>query len=60
MRAAEIAAIVQLASTLAPPVLEFVNNVMRALDTSGMTGEQRMKAIVEMQATLKPMAPVPE
>ena len=58
MRAAEIAAIVQLASTLAPPVLEFANNIMRA--TQDMTSEERMKLIREMQATLKPMRPVPE
>lgn len=58
MKAAEIAAIVQLATTLAPPVLEFANNVMRA--TQDMTSEERMKVIREMQATLQPMKPILE
>lgn len=58
MTAAEIAAIVQLATTLAPPVLEFANNVMRA--TQDMTSAERMKLIRDMQANLKPMTPIPE
>lgn len=58
MKAAEVAAIVQLATTLTPPVLEFVNNIMRA--TQDMTSEERMKMIQEMQASLQPMKPIPE
>jgi len=60
MNLAEIIAISQIVGQLAPPALEFANNIIKALDASGMSGEDRMKAILEMQATLKPMEPIAE
>jgi hypothetical protein len=60
MTPAEIAAIIQLAATLAPPAIEFVNNIIKALDSSGMTGEERMQTILDLQSKLKPMQPIPE
>ena len=60
MNPEEIAAIVNLATALAPPVLTFVNNLMAAFNSSNMTQDQRMQAILDLQSKLSPMKPVAE
>lgn len=56
MNAAEITALINLAATLAPSVLEFVNNAMKAVNSGTLT----MADIETLQAKLSPMKPVAE
>jgi hypothetical protein len=53
MTPAEILAIIQLAAALEPSVATFANNMITAF--SGMSAEDRAKALTDLQASLKPM-----
>jgi len=55
MSAASILAIVQLVSTLAPPAIELINNMVVAFNSNKLTDEERLKLLTDLQAALKPM-----
>ena len=55
MSAASILAIIQLVSTLTPPTIELVNNLITTFNSKDLTDEQLMKLLEELRATLKPM-----
>jgi len=55
MNAAAILAIIQLATTLAPPAIELINNLITTFNSDKLTDAERMTLLTELQATLKPM-----
>lgn len=57
MTPAEILMLVQLFAALEPPVVALVNQTINAFNDSDMTPEDRMNALTDLAATLKPMVP---
>lgn len=55
MEVAEIIAIIQLVSVLEPQAVALITNLVGAFQASGMTAEDRQKAIDSLSAALKPM-----
>jgi hypothetical protein len=55
MSAAAILAIIQLASSLAPPTIELVQKMILAFESSKLTDDQRLEMLNALQGSLKPM-----